>query len=73
MKRKTNVFATRVMGPSVPRDAFDINVWDEKTGACVSIRLTPEQFALAMWSRGDIVVEAEWTGVSFDAEKGGKG
>jgi hypothetical protein len=32
-----------------------------ETGAHVRAVLTPEQWALAMWGRGDIEVDVEWT------------
>lgn len=35
------------------------------------IFMSPEEFALSMWGRGDIVVKAEWTGVEFGTEECG--
>ncbi len=39
---------------------FYLNIIEDD-GRSVEIVMTPEQWALAMWSRGDIEVEAKWT------------
>lgn len=51
-------------------DQFRISITDEKTRATVEVVLTPEQWALAMWGRGDVTAEAEWIGVELPKEKG---
>lgn len=56
-----NIFATRKTGKG--GDAFLLRILEED-GRAVEVTLTPEQWALAMWSRGDIFVEAEWTDAS---------
>jgi hypothetical protein len=51
-------------------DQFRISITDEKTRATVEVVLTPEQWALAMWGRGDVTAEAEWFGVELPKEQG---
>ena len=53
-----NVFACRQMGRG--GDAFFLRIL-EADGRSVEIVLTPEQWALAMWSRGDVEVTAKWS------------
>ena len=50
-------------------DQFRISITDEATHATVEVVLSPEKWALAMWGRGDVVAEAEWTGVELPKEK----
>lgn len=46
-------------------DAFDLQIIDDE-GRGVCVRLTPEQWALALWSRADVEVQVEWIGMESD-------
>lgn len=64
--RQGTVTANRHSGGRRP-EGFVLQVIDEETRACVEVWFTPEQWALAMWGRGDISVPVRWIGVSPEA------
>lgn len=56
---KATVIGTRETGGALKVDQFCLSIIDEN-GRGVEVRMTPQQWALALWSRGDIIVDATW-------------
>lgn len=65
--RKATVSANRYSG-GASGDGFWFNLFDADTNATITFRMTPEQWALAMWGRGDIAVDVEWTNAAPTGE-----
>ena len=57
--RKATVSANRYS--SGKGDGFRFDLYDVNNRSTISFCMTPEQWALAMWGRGDIEVDVEWT------------
>lgn len=64
--RKAYVRAGRMSGGK-GTDKFSFEVVDIETHASVEVVLTPEQWALALWGRGDVEVDATWSGAEVTA------
>ena len=56
-KVRMNVHGSRCMGRG--GDHFELRVWDE-AGRGLIVRLTPEQWALALSGRGDVWADGEF-------------